>query len=282
MMKFKKKYILQKSDAKIRRIPGASYLIDGDSYGLSDEKLIVFDGVTRDFTNGEVLRIPKTLRELSYLMYFFPDMRGLRTVGDLCAVEFINSDEKDLRELVKTINEIPKDYYTTIYDGIKPDFLGRDYYCFSAAGGAIEEDRLKVFNISDSNITLLSKDLEIVQSTKDNYQYTSELRETVLRNMFPDIEHYWNNDKFRSLYRKLFRNTNNSMHSYGVLNGEEVALDFVNYYDFDLTDVEYILAYTDGYKNIIANPDLRRSILNREKVLPEKEGTLLGMQKVYK
>lgn len=267
------------------RIPLPSLIgkfIDCDSYSQNANRFCVADGITRDLTNGDEFKLPKNPNDVLKFLLNYPQLSELRAVANTCTTIFTSSSKTELKEILEQINKSIQFYNDTFLRG-DGEFLGRNNFGVTAAGGIIDNNRLTVFNIGDSNIILLDKFCDTIAKTKDDVKENKEKREKyIIEQHYPEIDNIdilWHNNEFRSWYRKTFVNTS-SIGSFGVLNGEDEALDHINYYDFNLDRVRFILAYTDGFDEIIENKNKTYQLLyknNKPKL--SKEATMVGYKR---
>lgn len=275
-----KSYInLHQTDSRVPSFLGK--YIDCDTAFVNGLRFFVADGVTRDFKNGDEFRLPKNFRDIKNLIYNFPDIDKLQYIVKSSAKRFVLSNNSDLKELLENINIEIKNYYDVVIKG-PTDYLGKNYLGMTATGGFIKDNRLKAFNIGDSNIVVLDKFYDYIFKTNDSVKDFKDAREDDVkeRNYFitGSIDEYWNDRNYRSWFRNRYINTSNE-YSFGVLNGEPNALNHINYYDWDIKDAKYIFSYTDGYEEIIENKDKIKKLTKGIKPKIKKEGTIIGFIK---
>lgn len=229
----------------------------------------ITSGEQRDLKNNKVVEPTKNILKILTYIKNNPKCIEQTEIGKYIAEYFVNSKD-DIKSVLKSINSQLKEINDK--NNYNRNFLGNDFFSFFSTGGIIYNDYLESFNIGDANIILLNEYLDKLYSTK------SDTEEKVLKRK-NDIVYICqernDSEKCRSNYKSIFRNTSSS-DSYGSLTGEKSALEHVNYYNFSLTNVKYIVAFTKGYKEILENKkNLEDLIIKEKKIKPLTEGTII-------
>lgn len=260
-----------------------------DYYATTRNLFCVADGVTRDLIDGTSLKYPSTKEEAQAVIEKYPNPSGATLASTICATSFIKYassiakvSEDSVLEVLKKINsdigEINKSR-TNI------DYVKEDLYGCVAVGGIITDDYLYCFSIGDCRIKLLDDNFNTTFDTENlnhNLLPYEEPKEFI--DLYKD-EWKWENPKYREYYRKNIRNNvqrfENGEYSFGVLTGEEAALPFVKISKVPLTNVKYILAYSDGCEECLDSKEKIISIIaNPEQIKNEAhEKTLLIFEK---
>lgn len=260
-----------------------------DYYAITRNLFCVADGVTRDLIDGTSLKYPSTKEEAQTVIEKYPNPSGATLASTICATSFIKYassiakvSEDSVLEVLKKINsdigEINKSR-TNI------DYVKEDLYGCVAVGGIITDDYLYCFSIGDCRIKLLDDNFNTTFDTENlnhNFLPYEEPKEFI--DLYKD-EWKWENPKYREYYRKNIRNNvqrfENGEYSFGVLTGEETALPFVKISKVPLTNVKYILAYSDGCEECLDSKEKIISIIaNPEQIKNEAhEKTLLIFEK---
>ena len=260
-----------------------------DYYAITRNLFCVADGVTRDLIDGTSLKYPSTKEEAQAVIEKYPNPSGATLASTICATSFIKYassiakvSEDSVLEVLKKINsdigEINKSR-TNI------DYVKEDLYGCVAVGGIITDDYLYCFSIGDCRIKLLDDNFNTTFDTENlnhNLLPYEEPKEFI--DLYKD-EWKWENPKYREYYRKNIRNNvqrfENGEYSFGVLTGEETALPFVKISKVSLTNVKYILAYSDGCEECLDSKEKIISIIaNPEQIKNEAhEKTLLIFEK---
>lgn len=260
-----------------------------DYYATTRNLFCVADGVTRDLIDGTSLKYPSTKEEAQAVIEKYPNPSGATLASTICATSFIKYassiakvSEDSVLEVLKKINsdigEINK-IRTNI------DYVKEDLYGCVAVGGIITDDYLYCFSIGDCRIKLLDDNFNTTFDTENlnhNLLPYEEPKEFI--DLYKD-EWKWENPKYREYYRKNIRNNvqrfENGEYSFGVLTGEKTALPFVKISKVPLTNVKYILAYSDGCEECLDSKEKIISIIaNPEQIKNEAhEKTLLIFEK---
>jgi len=264
------------------RLPILGRFIDCDAGYFIGNRFCVADGVTRDFKNGDVLRLEISKKCLNNILNYFPHIKELKEVSDLFVKSFTLSNEKKIKKIIEEANHEIMEYY--IGKRIGPnDYLGKNYLGITAAGGYIENEVLTAFNIGDSNIVVLDKFLDTIYKTEDLVVKNKEKREQrieKLYNITDGVDNHWNENEFRQFFRKENINNPSNPYSYGILNGELTALNYVRYYNWPLIkEAMYVFAYTDGYEDVMKNKDGIKKLTLGKKVRTKKESTIIGYRR---
>lgn len=260
-----------------------------DYYAITRNLFCVADGVTRDLIDGTSLKYPSTKEEAQAVIEKYPNPSGATLASTICATSFIKYassiakvSEDSVLEVLKKINsdigEINKSR-TNI------DYVKEDLYGCVAVGGIITDDYLYCFSIGDCRIKLLDDNFNTTFDTENlnhNLLPYEEPKEFI--DLYKD-EWKWENPKYREYYRKNIRNNvqrfENGEYSFGVLTGEKTALPFIKISKVPLTNVKYILAYSDGCEECLDSKEKIISIIaNPEQIKNEAhEKTLLIFKK---
>ena len=260
-----------------------------DYYKIQDLAFCVADGVTRDNIKGEAVPYPKNEEEALYWIKTYPNPSGAFDSAKIVCDTFISEIEK-YKE-----NEISKDVIMNIAKfcnkALKPlnanrkiDYLKEDLYCCEAVGGKIVDNYLYCFSLGDCHITLLDKNYNIVFTTINNHKQFEDYLENIY---IKKHEFNWNNPKCRIMTRKDFRNNPSKKYngkdiSYGAFSGEDTAEYYIDTYKIDLSNVEYICAYSDGCEPFFENKKTIKSLLEHLNFLENagKERTLIIYKKI--
>lgn len=258
-----------------------------DYYKIKDLAFCVADGVTRDNIKGEATKYPKNEEEAKYWVETYPNPSGAFDSAKIVCDTFISEVEKypeneisddTIMDVAKLCNKALK----PLNANRKIDYLKEDYYCCEAVGGKIIDNYLYCFSLGDCHITLLDKDYNIVFTTINNHKQFEDYLDNVYskENIFN-----WDDPKDRILVRKDYRNNPSKKYngkdvSYGAFSGEDTAEYYIDTYKIDLSNVEYICAYSDGCEPFFENRETIKNLLDHLDSLEHtgKERTLI----VYK
>lgn len=260
-----------------------------DYYAITRNLFCVADGVTRDLIDGTSLKYPSTKEEAQAVIEKYPNPSGATLASTICATSFIKYassiakvSEDSVLEVLKKINS---DIGKINKSRTNIDYVKEDLYGCVAVGGIITDDYLYCFSIGDCRIKLLDDNFNTTFDTENlnhNLLPYEEPKEFI--DLYKD-EWKWENPKYREYYRKNIRNNvqrfENGEYSFGVLTGEETALPFVKISKVSLTNVKYILAYSDGCEECLDSKEKIISIIaNPEQIKNEAhEKTLLIFEK---
>ncbi len=259
-----------------------------DYYVVDKNCFCVADGVTRDLKDGTATPYPKTEEEVLKVVEKYPNPSGAYEAAKIVCEEFVreisvqkqNRTEEKMKKIVEKIN----DAVGKINQGRTIDYLAQDYYCCVAVGGIIVKEKLICFSIGDCNITALDKNKNVVFETINNHAWFEDfVREEYSKKPGYD----WNKNEFRKEIRKIYRNHPNLKKegkdiTFGVLSGEKEAMYYVDTYTVDLSEVQYICAYSDGCEpNFENQEEIEKTLQDPQKTVEQgKEKTLVIYEKV--
>lgn len=255
-----------------------------DSFCVTPKAFCVADGVTRDNIYGEAVCYPETKKEAEDWVASYPNPSGADKAANICANQFIyeiaNLKENEISkekilEVVKKVNK----KIGNINQNRKIDYLKEDYYCTEAVGGIIVGETLYAFSIGDCHIALLDQNKKIQFETINNHKQF----EDYLQNIYCKENPYdWNNKQDRAMVRREFRNNPKKKYegkeiSFGALSGQIEAEHYIDTYEIDLKQIQYICAYSDGCEPIFASQEKIEKIITNPEYLSEegKERTLV-------
>lgn len=260
-----------------------------DYYAITRNLFCVADGVTRDLIDGTSLKYPSTKEEAQAVIEKYPNPSGATLASTICATSFIkyasSIDKVSEDSVLEVMKKINNDIGEINKSRTNIDYVKEDLYGCVAVGGIITDDYLYCFSIGDCRIKLLDDNFNTTFDTENlnhNLLPYEEPKEFI--DLYKD-EWKWENPKYREYYRKNIRNNvqrfENGEYSFGVLTGEETALPFVKISKVPLTNVKYILAYSDGCEECLDSKEKIISIIaNPEQIKNEAhEKTLLIFEK---
>ncbi len=260
-----------------------------DYYAITRNLFCVADGVTRDLIDGTSLKYPSTKEEAQAVIEKYPNPSGATLASTICATSFIkyasSIDKVSEDSVLEVLKKINSDIGEINKSRTNIDYVKEDLYGCVAVGGIITDDYLYCFSIGDCRIKLLDDNFNTTFDTENlnhNLLPYEEPKEFI--DLYKD-EWKWENPKYREYSRKNIRNNvqrfENGEYSFGVLTGEETALPFVKISKVPLTNVKYILAYSDGCEECLDSKEKIISIIaNPEQIKNEAhEKTLLIFEK---
>ena len=229
-----------------------------DQYYAKDNIAIVADGITRDPIGILDLKLA-TFEEFKEK---YPRPSG----AELAAKEIINTFkivEGTLKEKIIKCNEQVKKLNNKYIECC--DYLQNDYYGAVAAAALIENGYLNYLYICDCGVIIYDKNGNIKFQTEDDKEKYSDPYIDLVTKKTP-----WNLPEARVIIRKEYRNNLNNMIegkcvSYGALTGEETAISFIKEGKIKLDKDDFIIVYSDGFKNLLNRKDFITEILNFNK-----------------
>lgn len=247
-----------------------------DYFRTYKNSFCIGDGVTRDYTNGNPAKYPKTESDVREWIENYPNPSGAYEAAKIVCEEFVDSikqinedsiNEQTIRELVYKANKKLK----TINDNRKIDYLKEDYYCCVAVGGLIVDNYLYCFSIGDCHIKLYDENYNLIFETINNHTQFEQMRDIMFGKKYS-----WQEPEYRKMVRKEYRNNLNKKYdgqdvSFGVLSGEETAEHYIDTYKVNLDNVKYICAYSDGCEPNFKSKETVKQLLQNPNTL-EKEG----------
>lgn len=239
-----------------------------DYYKIKDLSFCVADGVTRDNIKGEAVPYPKDEEEAKYWIETYPNPSGAFDSAKIVCDTFVSEIEKYQENEIS--ENVIMDVAKLCNKALKPlnanrdiDYLKEDYYCCEAVGGKIIDNYLYCFSLGDCHITLLDKNYNIIFTTINNHKQFEDYLNTVYSK-----EHTfnWDDSKDRIMVRKDYRNNPSKKHngkdvSYGTFSGEDTAEYYIDTYKVDLSNVEYICAYSDGCEPFFESKETIKNLL---------------------
>ena len=250
-------------------------------YSLFDTRkqiACVADGVTRDFTDGSVVK-----RDLESLIKCrtgeYP--KHAQRASQICVEDFMKT-----KSLIGANEEI-RNYNFKIFNEI--DYLGNDFAGCTAAGFVEEERILNYEFICDSGLAIFGKNGDLkFKTSSEGPNSKGSIDEEVKRK----YNSSFNEQKGRAIIRSKYRNNPEEPFAYGVLTGEKNAENYIRKGKEKLNEGDRVLLYTDGVEEIIFNHNEPKgdfakllkendynSIKNYCKKRDSTEGTLIVYQK---
>ncbi len=268
-----------------------SHIIE-DFYVAKENVFCIADGVTRERLDGKVFSYPLTLEEAIDINNNYPNPSGASKAAQIVVNTFVSEiqkleifNEKAIMNCVKHANEELK----ILNSGRKIDYGIEDYYSCVSVGGVIENDMLYCFSIGDCKIRILDDEYNVLFDTTQSDINSSDevIKKPCEYDNIDDANWNWNNIEYRKYYRKEYRNNairkQNNLPCFGVLTGEDQALEFVNTYIVPINEkARYILAYSDGCDNFMNAKEDRKAVINNPDILKEEkhEKTLIIYEKI--
>lgn len=244
---------------KLGRIPTE----DSFSTGIIvKDKLCVADGVTRD--PFEVLPDLKTLRGQFQFAWNYPKPSPAKVAADIftSTIPFVlkdyfpqNRNEFAVYESFKEANHEIREWNNKNIPCV--DYLVNDFAGCVGACAAVVGDVVYYGFITDSGIAVFNEEGNLQMRTEnqgpnkhDKYIWQDErLKDTS-----------WRNPEVRKIIRSEYRNKSYQEHSFGVLTGEENAMEYVRTGKWEISRGENLFVYTDGLEKTIYSPEFSKAI----------------------
>lgn len=259
-----------------------------DYFEVQDTMFCVADGVTRDTIEGNAVPYPQTKEQVIEWIQKYPNPSGAAMAAQMVANNFVDYlkqypkesiNKEKILEIIKKVNQDLR----SINENRNIDYLKEDLYCCEAVGGIIVNDMLYCFSIGDCHIMVLDKQYNTIFETINNHTQFEEYLENIYQK---DNKFDWHNPKDRIMVRKEYRNNPSKTYqgkdiSFGALSGEKEAEYYIDVYQVDLKDANYICAYSDGCEPIFADKETIKEMINNPEKLQEegKERTLIIYEK---
>ena len=226
---------------------------DSYKFDISGDIIVVADGVTRDPCE----QLPNDKGDFSR---DYPRPSPASIVSGLYTehvVQFLkdkdNVSEEDVRMAFQRANRAIGEWN---FENIpKPDYLTKDLAGCVASTCFLDRLSKKAYigYISDCGVAILDSSGEVKFKTSDEGPSKNiESIESIVQE-----NGGWNSPKARKVIRKDVRNNSNGglykKIGFGVLTGEDSAMDFVRTFAVDITVGDIILVYSDGMEEVLFN-----------------------------
>ena len=250
---------------------GQRITLKEDSFAYDEQRKIacVADGVTRDFLDGSVVT-----HDLKGIMKFlngeYPSPSPAREAADIFTKIFMQTDS------FRQANEETWKYNKE-HGFIPSNFLDKDLAGCTAATASEVNGNLYWRFIDDSGIAIIDENGNLKFKTPDEGPHSPE--------KLPYLEKILNqyggfdNPEGRRIIKSQYRNNPSEKYAYGVLTGEETALQYVKEGTQNINFGDYVLLYTDGVGDIIFK---RNEKLNKEFINKLVRDDFRGLEKLCK
>ena len=168
-----------------------------------------------------------------------------------------------------------------------PDYVLKDFAGCVASGTSLNNDLVYLGFLTDCGVAIFDE--------MGNLRFRTE-------NQGPDKYHKhiwqderlqtmdWKNPEARIIVRRDYRNNPSEKNSFGVLTGEETAMDYVRTMTQEIKPNEHLIIYTDGLEPVIFSGEFadklrQKDVKGLEKLCKQKvrtEGTLIYHSKPLK
>lgn len=245
-----------------------AFLPEEDSYMLDIEEKIysVADGVTRDPCNY----LPNINTFIGKIIFSlkYPRPSPAKKAADIFTETFLevlkdykkqNRDEKVIREAFEEANKRIK--YWNEKNILNPDYLTKDFAGCTAAGTSIYEERVSLGFIGDCGVAIFNEKGELKFRTENDVSKYEKERwnEKKLKGK------KWEDPETRKIMRSYYRNNPKEKYSYGVLTGQQEAMNYVKTYTKEIKLTDYLVVYSDGLENIIFEEEFSNKLREKDK-----------------
>lgn len=232
-----------------------------DQFYASENEAIVADGITRDpigISDLSTCSVQEFLKK-------YPKPSGAELAAKVICDTFSKTDGSLMDKLIKcneNVKELNNKYI------VKCDYLENDYYGAVASCVSIKNNILNYAYICDCGIIVYDNLGNIKFQTEDDKKLYSDP-------YINKIGIAWNLPEARVIVRRDYRNNLSNIKddkcvSYGAITGEEVAIEFIRTGQFELSDGDIIVVYSDGFTKFLHDKQFISQILHFEKVEFEK------------
>lgn len=239
-----------------------------DSFSIDSKNgiLAVADGVTRD--PYQFLPNMKTLRGKIKFSWGYPRPSPAKIASDIFTQTFplvlrdydlANRDENAIKTAFEETNKRIGKWNTQNMQN--PDYVLRDFAGCVASGTQLNNGLVYLGFLTDCGVAIFDE--------KGNLKFRTE-------NQGPDkYDKYiwqdgrlqeidWRNPEARRIVRIDYRNNPIEEHSFGVLTGEETAMNYVRTATQEIKPEEHLIVYTDGLEPIIFSDEFAEKLKQRD------------------
>lgn len=223
----------------------------------SENEAIVADGITRDPIGISDLSTcsPKDFLER------YPRPSGAELAAKLICETFSKTNGSLMDKLIKcneNVRELNNKYI------LKCDYLENDYYGAVASCVSIENNVLNYAYICDCGIIVYDRLGNVKFQTEDDKELYSDP-------YINKIGIHWNLPESRVIVRRDYRNNLSNIQddkcvSYGAITGEKSAIEFIRTGQFELSEGDIIVVYSDGFATLLHEEEFISQIISFEKL----------------
>lgn len=266
---------------KIRNLPEE----DSFKHYLNDKILIsVADGITRDPLGVKILE-DNLFNKIGTCATYLRPSPAKKASNLFCKsfIEYLKKKKIGDNSIKKSFEYINKKIYE-LNKGIKIDYLKNDFGACVGVGVIIKNNRLYYGYITDCGLAVFDRKGKLRFKTKNEGPNSKgDINRDVMKKYNTNFKY----PKGRKIIRSKYRNNPSEPLAYGALTGEKNALCYVRTGEFQLTDKDYVILYSDGMFPIIFSKtfNISKNFDNLEKYINIKtnkisghEGTLIALQ----
>ncbi len=258
-----------------------------DSFSVDSKNgiLAVADGVTRD--PYESLPDMKTLKGRIKFSFGYPRPSPAKIASGIFTQTFplvlkdysqSNRNETAIREAFKEANKRIGEWNSQNMQN--PDYVLRDFAGCVSSGTSSSQGLVYLGFLTDCGVAIFDENGNLRFRTEnqgpdkhDKYIWQDKRLQKI----------DWKNPEARRIVRRDYRNNPSEENSFGVLTGEETAMDYVRTATQEIKPNEHLIVYSDGLEPIIFSDEFaeklkKRDITGLERLCKQKvrtEGTLV-------
>lgn len=246
---------------KITRYP----VEDAFSIDRQNGIIAVADGVTRD-PMEYLPNIGTPLGMLKFLLNY-PRPSPAKIVSNIFVETFPlvlrdyndqNRDEKAVRGAFEEANKKIKEWNDKNISN--PNYVMNDFAGCVAAGTSNQFDVISFGYLTDAGIAIFDSEGNLKSRTEnqgpdkyDKYIWQDKRLQNI----------DWRNPEARRIIRREYRNNFSEKHSFGVLTGEDSAMNYVKTGALELRPGNSLIVYTDGLESTIFSGEFADLLRNR-------------------
>ena len=265
-----------------------------DSFSIDSENEIfaVADGITRD--PYEFLPDMKTLKGKINFAFGYPRPSPAKIASNIFTqtfplilrdYELANRNEKAIRTAFEEANKRIEEW--NAQNMPEPDYVLRDFAGCVASGASLDKGVVYLGFLTDCGVAIFDEEGNLKFRTEnqgpdkhDKYIWQDKRLQSI----------DWRNPEARRIVRGDYRNNPSEEHSFGVLTGEETAMNYVRTATQEIKPNEHLIIYSDGLESILFSGEFADKLRQKDFKGMEKlckngvktEGTLIQYYKPLK
>ncbi len=222
-----------------------------EDYLLSSKKHPIFtvaDGVSLNFKNGET----------------YPNPSGAAKAAEILCKAAISEAEKkydsfgedNLGEIFKIANKSLTDYNASYGRTSQTiNYFDNDFFSATTAFLLIKGKKAYWYSLCDSGMVVFNKNGHKILSSPITSPLKGKFLPTGWKRMNPE-----NRAKVMHTHRNIV-GQNGELLGYGVADGEEKAVNYLNFGTVNLNDGDMVIVYTDGFEDYLALEEFNKLFL---------------------
>ena len=232
-----------------------------EDYSLQSKKFPIFsvaDGVTLAIKPGKTYPVPSGAGEVAKIFCRSAINDSERTYADFQA--------KNILDIFTQSNTEARNYNSKRGRTEKTiNYFDIDYFCATAAFALVRKSELFWGAIGDARVVLKDRNGKIRFSSHDRVAPIEKLTARKIKHPKPQEKKYFQ--------QKYFRNkigAKGELVGYGVINGEEEALCYVEYGKAKIQKGDQLFIFSDGFAPYFRLPNFRKLFLEWPSGLEKK------------